>query len=102
MKSFIALAALSLISVSSFALECRSLDAQYIGKVKEYRVVEKSESTKECFYKIEFSMFNSSYICPLDIDEVYSFEFQDQSCSLKNGDQVSGIVSNLDGKIVLE
>lgn len=77
-------------------------EAQYIGKVKNFAQVQKSESLVECTYQIEFTRFDSSMVCPLDIDEVYSETFQDYSCSLKNGDQVSGYMARINDRIVLE
>ncbi|MBC7538553.1 MAG: hypothetical protein H7281_07020 [Bacteriovorax sp.] len=47
-------------------------------------------------------MFNSSFICPLDIDEVFTEHFQDYDCKFKNGDQVSGVMVKLNDKIILE
>jgi hypothetical protein len=88
MKMFIT-SLTALVSLSVFA--CNQ-EGQFIGTVKNFREIQKSESSRECFYAINYLQFNSSYICPLDIDEVSSLEFQDFSCSLKNGDQVSGVM----------
>lgn len=78
-------------------------EAQFIGQVKNYNVIQKSESIMECYYQIEYSMFNSSYVCPLVIGEVSYLTFQDHSCSLKNGTQVSGILTkDENGKVAIE
>ena len=78
-------------------------EAQFIGQVKNYSEIQKSASIKECFYQIEFSMFNESYVCPLSIGEVSYLTHQDRSCSLKNGVQVSGILTKSeDGRVVIE
>jgi hypothetical protein len=102
MKSLM-LVAVSFLSLSTFA-DCTQLDAQYIGTVVEHSKVRVDQNVFECQYKISYSQFNSSYICPLDIDEVSSFKFEDKNCALKNGDFVSGYMHrNLDSdEIVLE
>lgn len=92
------------VTVGSVAAQASCLqEAQFIGLVKNYSEVKKGESVKECFYQIEYTMFNSSMVCPLSIDEVYSHVFQDPSCSLKDGTQVSGIMNkNENGKVEIE
>lgn len=90
MKFFILCAGV-LFSLSSFA--CENQEAQFIGKVK---------SQPHCTFQIEYSMFNSSYVCPLVIGEVSGETFSDASCSLKNGDQISGIMHKIDGVLSIE
>ena len=89
----------ALLSAPSYS--CQQ-EAQFIGKVKNWGEIQRSESTSECFYEIEYTMFNSSLVCPLDIDEVGGERFQDFDCNLKNGDQVSGYMSRVNDRIVLE
>ena len=75
-------------------------EAQFIGTVKNHNPIQKSESITECFYQIEYSMFNSSYSCPLVIGEASLAVFQDYTCAMKNGDKLSGVlVKNNDGYI---
>ncbi|MBC7712447.1 MAG: hypothetical protein H7177_03865 [Rhizobacter sp.] len=77
------------------AIACQQ-EAQFIGKVTNY-------SKTDCSYDINFSMFNSSYVCPLDIDEAGPARLTDKSCSLKNGDPISGVlIRNSENEIVLE
>jgi hypothetical protein len=88
--------------LSTTVQACEQQEAQFIGNVKNHSEIQRSETTSECFYEIEYSMFNSSFICPLDIDEVLTEHFQDYECKLKNGDQVSGVIVKLNDKIILE
>lgn len=97
MKNMILAIALVLSSVIASAFACERPEAQFMGTVKNV-----SEISEVCFYEIEFSRFDSSVVCPLDISEVYSEKFQDSSCSLKDGDFVSGYMSLVNGKIVFE
>lgn len=82
------------LSVNS-AFACSNPEAQFIGNVSEY-------NSSECSYKIEFSRYNESMICPLSSEEAASTVFVDKSCSLKNGDMVSGYLIVSEGKIVIE
>lgn len=102
MKNMILTMALFSSTLITSAFACDRPEAQFIGTVKNVSVQLGSESTKVCFYEIEFSSFNSSIVCPLDINDVYSEKFLDQSCSLKNGDFVSGYMSLVNGEIVFE
>lgn len=87
---------------SSVTYACVPQTAQYIGNVKNATQTQTSKTATKCSYEIEYSMFNSSYACPLDVSEVFSARFEDQDCDLRNGDQVSGIIAKINGNIVLE
>lgn len=82
-------------------MACEVQEAQYIGKVKNYNVIQRSESVEECFYEIGYTMFNSSYACPLEIGEVSLEKFQDYSCQLRNGNIVSGVIVKQGEKVFL-
>jgi hypothetical protein len=83
--------ALALISTGS-AMACEFQAAQFMGAVKNYREIQKNESVTECFYQIEFTQFNPSAECPLVEGEATTAQFQDYSCSMKDGDAVSGVL----------
>ena len=103
MKSLV-IALLTVSSFSAFAFDCKQNEAQFIGKVAEYKKEHIDQYIFDCSYKIEFSRFDSSIVCPLDISEVYDVRFEDTNCSLKNGDDVSGyLVQDLKtGSVVIE
>lgn len=82
---------------SSFAFPtCTQLEALMIAEVASVEPV----SETQCRLKLAWTgnwMFNSSYVCPLDIDEASSFGVI-TSCDYKTGDQISGVVyRNVDG-----
>ena len=92
------------LNFSAFALECTQLEAQFIGKVVDFQKVRVDQYLFDCSYKISFHRFDSSMVCPLDIDEVLSVRFDDYNCELNDGDMVSGyLVKSLQtGQIVIE
>ena len=94
MKSIVLIASI-LSAQISFA--CVQQEAQFIGNVKNFQSV-----GSNCSYGIDFTMFNSSFVCPLDIDEVSTLRFADKSCQLKDGDQVSGVMVKQDDSVVIE
>ena len=94
MKTLI-LALFTVIALPAFA--CLE-EAQFIGTITEYKKV-----ATECSYKIDFSMYNESMVCPLNSGEASTVEFKDESCVLKDGDQVSGVLVKLPSEeIVIE
>lgn len=93
MKNIILGLALTSTALFSTAQACQQ-EAQFIGTV--------TNVSADCSYKIDFSMYNVSMVCPLGIDEALMTRFKDASCTLKNGDQVSGILINLNDQIVID
>ena len=78
------------------ALACDLPEAQFIGKVADY-------SKSDCSYKISFVEYNESGVCGLHMDDADYVYFTDASCSLKNGDEVSGfLIMREDGKVEIE
>ena len=91
-----AIAALAISFSGSLSLACSPREAQFIGLVESTRTVLTNQGEKECLFKIsstEMKYYGESFICPLDIDEVSSLELKDDSCTLKAGDSVSGVLS---------
>lgn len=93
MKNVILGLALISSAAMSSAYACSAPEAQFIGIVKN--------ATAECTYEIEFTMYNPSMVCPLSIDEALTV-YTDKSCTLKNGDQVSGVLVVKDGNLEIE
>lgn len=103
MKSLIALIAFgALFSVNAF--ECKQNEAQFIGTVKDLRVVRIDQGIRDCFYKIEFSSYQVHGLCPLDEGKAASAELADYDCSmsLKNGQDISGYLVEKDGNVYLD
>lgn len=89
-----------LFSVGS-ALACNP-EAQFIGKVTEYRKIRVDQNVFDCSFKIQFTDFKPSMVCPLDYADADVTNFVDESCSLKNGDFVSGYLVIKGDQIVIE
>ncbi len=104
MKSLIALMALVSLSSSVSAFECKQNEAQFIGTVKDLRVVKIDQGIRNCHYKIAFSDFKPHGFCPLDEGLASSSELIDTDCSmsLKNGDGISGYLVEKNGEIYLD
>lgn len=95
MKSVIALLSLTL----SYSVLACNQEAQFIGKVHSVRVNEKSE----CVFQVNnYKWFGPSYVCPLTPGEVSGAEFVDKNCSLKNGDEVSGVFVKIGDTFVID
>jgi hypothetical protein len=47
-------------------------------------------------------VFNPSSVCPLDIEDTANVQFSDYSCTLHNGDQVSGVLVRKGGYISIQ
>ena len=88
--------------VGQISMACGQHEAQFIGYVKNFQKVAVDQYIVDCSYEIEFTMFNSSMVCPLVIGEVSYLRFEDQSCQLKDGQQVSGVMVKIDGKVTIE
>lgn len=70
---------------------CQYLEAQMMATVRTITPI----SEKKC--RVTFSwegrwIYNHSYSCPLDIDEVSSFGAETTYCDYKVGDEISGVV----------
>ena len=87
MKKMIGLFALVL-ATSVTSLACSQYEAQFIGKVIK---IEKT-SANTCAVQIDFSSFNSSIMCPLDISEAEGREITTTQCDKKAKDTISGIL----------
>ena len=98
MKTIIVLASLF---VAQMSLACLQQEAQFIGHVKNFQK-EKDEHLVSCSYEIEYTMFNSSIVCPLFIGDVSELRFADESCQKQNGEQVSGVLVKKDDVVVIE
>jgi len=74
---------------------CSNPEAQFIGNVASY-------DAKDCSFKVDFTMYNESMVCPLSSGEAAEARFVDKTCSLKDGDFISGYLIVVDGKVVIE
>lgn len=83
------------------ALACNP-EAQFIGKVTEYSKDRLDQNVIECSFKIDFTDYKESGVCPLSYGEASEARFADTSCSLKNGDEVSGYLIVKDGQVVID
>ncbi len=90
-----------LVSAQS-VLACSNPEAQFIGKVTEYKKVGVDQYLYDCSFKIDFTSYQASGVCPLDSAEASNTEFVDANCELKNGDEVSGYLVVKNGQIVIE
>lgn len=99
MKSLILVA--GFVMASQSALACLG-EAQIIARATKIT----PQAAGSCQVSVEFSsvkMFNENQTCPLDISEVVAYGFSVRNCTLKAGDDVSGIiVVDSDGQLVLE
>lgn len=86
------------------AFECSQNEAQFIGNVTELKVTRIDQGIWDCTYKISFTRFNPSIVCPLDMELAAQEEFQDYNCSRQftNGDEISGILVEKNGSIFIE
>lgn len=79
------------------AQACSQFEAQFIGTVSK---IEKKGQA--CTVRIDFSTFDSSIVCPLDISEVEGKDIATTQCDKKLNDSISGIVINSHGKLSIE
>lgn len=94
---------MTLVLMSSVsALACETQEAQFIGRVKNASTAYLTDAAPICSYEIEYSVFNPSSVCPLDIDAVAGFQFSDSSCTLRNGDAVSGVLVQKGEDVVIQ
>lgn len=94
MKTAIALFSLAF----SYSIFACTQEAQFIGTVVSHRV----KSNNECVFQVEgYRWFGPSYVCPLVPGEVSGYQFSDATCSLKNGDEISGVFIKTGDEIVI-
>ena len=91
---------LSFLLATHSALACSNPEAQFIGTVINHREYTSYEVLVECFYNIKISSYQESGICGLEQNAVEAETFSDPTCSLKEGQQVSGYLSVKDGQII--
>lgn len=97
--------ALAIISTTSlYARNCVQNEAQFIGNVTELRIIDLDQGQRDCTFKIAFTLFNESGVCPLYISVAQVAELEDRLCSLElaNGDEISGILIEKNGYIFIE
>jgi hypothetical protein len=103
MKIILASLAFLLFS-SAYAFDCAQNEAQFIGKVSDVRVVKIDQGIRDCYFKIQFTRFDSSALCPMDNAQASNTEFLDSDCqqNLENGKEISGYLIQRDGSIFLD
>jgi hypothetical protein len=86
------------------AQACEVNSAQFIGKVRDLKVVWMDQGVRDCVFKIEFTQFQPAFACPVYPGEATYREFTDYDCqrNLSNGDQVSGVILEKDGQYQLD
>ena len=87
---------------STFAAACDTQEAQFIGQVKNHIEHQRSESVTECTFEIEFSMYYSSSVCPLDAIDLKGYQFQDPTCVQRENDLISGVIARRGSFFVIE
>lgn len=100
----IVLALTTLAFSSAFAFDCKQNEAQFIGKVTDLRVERIDQGIRDCYFKIQFTRFDQSMVCPLDEGKASSVELLDYDCrmGLENGQEISGYLVEKDGYIYIE
>ena len=101
--------AFSLFTSNSFAQanpQCPQLEAQFIGVVTEVLVEEigPGHDVYNCFFKLSFSYYMPSQICPLEFNKVENSYFSDFGCrlQLEAGQPLSGVLGSKGGSIYLD
>lgn len=89
-------------SVSAYT--CSQNEAQFIGTVKELRIVKIDQGIRDCYYKIDFSDYRVHGLCPLDESKASTTELLDLDCSmgLENGQHISGYLVEKNGEVFLD
>ena len=103
MKSLIVLIdCMTLTSLSAF--ECKQNEAQFIGSVKDLRVVKIDQGIRDCYYKIDFQDYRVHGLCPLYESTASVSELLDSDCSmgLENGQAISGYLVEKNGEVFLD
>lgn len=93
-----------LVSASAQSFECSQNEAQFIGKIREARIMRIDQGVRDCFYKIDFSYFQQHALCPLDFSLANTNEIIDFDCSknLDVGQEVSGILVEKNDVLFIE
>ncbi len=104
MKAFISTLVLLAFSSSVFAYSCPQNEAQFIGTVKDLRIVKIDQGLRDCYYQINFSDYRTHGLCPLDESLAASTELLDSDCSmgLENGKEISGYLIEKNGEVFLD
>lgn len=100
----ITILAISFLALTSVHAKCTQNEAQFIGNITELKITNLGQNKRDCTFKISFTRFNESVVCPLSYTEAQSAELEDYLCSKKltNGDEISGILIERNGYIYLE
>ena len=69
---------------------CQHLEAQMMATVKSITPTTPGKCRVTFTWEQRW-IYNPSYICPLDIDEVSSFGVETSYCDVKVGDELSGV-----------
>jgi len=98
----VALSALVIANANAF--DCKQNEAQFIGKVSDLRIVKIDQGIRDCYFKIQFTRFDSSMVCPLDESAAASTELLDSDCrmNLQNDQEISGYLIEKSGTIYIE
>ncbi|MGZ5280530.1 MAG: hypothetical protein ACXWC9_11330 [Pseudobdellovibrionaceae bacterium] len=101
MKTLILSFAALLISFSVQASsECTQEEAQFNGEIVDIQPVD--ENSSACTYRIEFSELTSSIACPMNEEHAWLSRLDSATCSLKEGEAVSGYLIFKDGILSIE
>ncbi len=94
----------ALVMANAHAFDCKQNEAQFIGKVSDLRVVKIDQGIRDCYFKIQFTRFDSSMVCPMDESAAANTELLDSDCrmGLENGHEISGYLVEKNGSIYLE
>lgn len=96
MKSFFLTLAVALSAQTASAAFCPKPEAQFRGVISEV------QSTNECTFKIAFTDYAESEVCPLDVSLASSTKFSDPTCSLTVGTELSGYLIIKNGAVVID
>ncbi|MES2966052.1 MAG: hypothetical protein V4760_19375 [Bdellovibrionota bacterium] len=100
MSPKLTLLAMTLTLTSSLpALSCAPEEAQFIGQVTSTE----TNDLGVCMIKVgNFSFYNESKICPLNSVDAINLAIPVSDCTMKTGDEVSGVISvDKDGRVWL-
>lgn len=94
----------SLFLSSAYAFNCTQNEAQFIGTVKDLRVVKIDQGIRDCYFRIEFIRFDQSMVCPLDEGQAANTEILDSDCrmGLENSQEISGYLVEKNGYIYID
>lgn len=101
MKNLVLTLALTLSAANTMAA-CSNPEAQFVGVVSETKKSEYYQVLEQCFFKIQFTDYKASGVCPLDEATATEAWYEDATCNLHHGSSVSGYLVVKDGEIVIE